>query len=196
MTLAELQAGVYSLTNRPDLTGQTLLAVQSATLHMHQLDFWYKDIFETGIQFLTEEYVQSLEYRLLIPQWRALKYIRRSDSSGLPTSEPFEVIEAEDVLDAYKSERTNVCYGAGEVVQIKSSIPFKYALLGCYVNPTISAVGFKSWIAVDHPFAIIYKAAADVCRQIGKQEQSALFLKEVEEKKADITRSNVQLNGY
>lgn len=196
MTLAELISGVYSLTNRPDLTGQTLIAVQSATLSLHQMDFFYKDIFETGIVFGTAEYIQSFEYRTLITTWRALKYLRRTDSSGASTSEPFEIVEAEDVLDLYKSDRTNVIYGAGEVLQIRSSTVFQYALLGCYVNPVITEAGFNSWMAKDHPFAIIYKAAADICRQIGKQEQSALFLKEVEDKKQEIRVSNIQVNGY
>jgi hypothetical protein len=196
MTLTELQAGVYSLTNRPDLTGQTLIAIQSATLEMHQMDFFYRDLVESGIVFPTAEYLQSLEYRVLFPTWRALKYFRTSDSSGEVTSDPFEVIEAEDVLDQYKLNRTNVVYGAGEILQIKAAAPFQYAFLAYYANPIITQIGYNSWIARDHPFAIIYKAASDICRQIGKQEQSAMFAKEVMDKKQAITISNVQVNGY
>lgn len=196
MTLTELKNGVYSLTNRPDLAGQTLLAVQSATLSLHQMEFYYKDIFETGITFSNSDYVQVLEYRTIIPLWRSFKYLRTSDSAGNVTSEPFDVVEAEDVLDNYKLERTNVVYGAGEFLNIKSSDPFQYAFLGCYLNPNITETGWNSWIAKDHPFAIIYKAAADICRQIGKQEQAALFLKEVQDKVAEIKTANIQVNGY
>ena len=51
-TFAELLADVYTLTNRSDLIAETKLAVKMATLKMHQRDYFYKDIRETGIQFL------------------------------------------------------------------------------------------------------------------------------------------------
>ena len=82
MTLNELIAEVYTITNRPDLVAQTLTAVRSATLKMHQRDYFYKDIFETAINFSTAAYLQQLEYRTLIHRWRALKYIRKTDSTA------------------------------------------------------------------------------------------------------------------
>ena len=59
MTLNELIAEVYTITNRPDLVAQTLMAVRSATLKLHQSDYYYKDIFETGFQFTSAEYLQQ-----------------------------------------------------------------------------------------------------------------------------------------
>ena len=89
MTLTELQAEVYTLTNRPDLTAQTLAAVRSATLKLHQLDYFYKDLFETSLVFSSSEFIQQLEFRSLVPRWRALKYIRKLDRD-LP---PLETVD-------------------------------------------------------------------------------------------------------
>jgi hypothetical protein len=196
MTLTELQAAVYTLTNRPDLTAETLLAVQAATLKWHQTDYYYKDIFETGIVFSTSDFEQSLDYRTLIPIWRALKYLRKSDSTGDDTKIPFDIILPENILDDYSLNRTDVCYVAGANLQIKSSTAFQYALLGCYVNPNITISGYSSWIALDHPFAIIYEAAADVFRQIGKLEEMAAFKVLANEQLVTIQRSNILAQGY
>jgi hypothetical protein len=57
-TLAELQADVITITNRPDLVAETLLAVKKATLKMHQLDFFYKDLVESGLVFDPVDYTQ------------------------------------------------------------------------------------------------------------------------------------------
>ena len=51
MTLEELQNEVILLTSRPDLVDRTLQAVKSATLKMHQREFWRRDLREVGIQF-------------------------------------------------------------------------------------------------------------------------------------------------
>jgi len=115
-TFAELLADVYTLTNRPDLVAETKLAVKMATLKMHQSDYYYKDISETGITFLAADTIQQLDYRTLIPRWRALKYFRKSDSTGLP-GDFLTLLTPEDVLDGYGYQRTDICYVAGEMGQ-------------------------------------------------------------------------------
>lgn len=196
MLLTELQDSVYSITNRPDKVGETLLAIQAATLKLHQSDYFYKDIFETGIVFATAEYIQQLDYRTLIPTFRALKYLRKTDSAGTDDLGFFTVIQPEAVLDEYKINQEDVCYAAGATIQIRSSTEFQYAILGCYTNPNITVLGWNSWIALDHPFAIIYEAAQEICRQTGKLEEMAAFkLQAIEQAKA-IAASNIQLQGY
>ena len=177
MTLTELRNSVYSLTNRPDLIGQTLLAIQAATLKLHQLDYFYKDLYEAVITFSTSDYLQQIEYRTLLPRWRSLKYLRKSDVDSSGDGKFFDIILPDTVLDSYQINREDVCYVAGNVVQIKSSTEFQYAILGVYLNPDIAEATYSSWIALDHPFCIVYEAAADVMRQIGKQEEATLLLK-------------------
>lgn len=180
MLLSELQTEVYSLTNRPDLVAETLTAIRSATLKLHQLDYFYKDLFETAVVFDSSEYLQQLEYRSIIPRWRALKYLRKLDTSSTPNVPGtfFEVVVPENVLDSYKIHRENVCYVAGTVIQIRSNTQFQYGLLGCYRNPVITTAGYdagNSFIAIEHPFAIIYDAAATVFKGVGKGDEEASY---------------------
>lgn len=185
---------VYTLTNRPDLIAETKLAVKAATLKLHQLDLYYKDIYETGISFSTSDYVQALEYRNVISRYRQLKYIRKADASGTP-DKFLEVITPALILDKYNTVREDVCYAAGELIQIKSSTSLQYILFGCYVNPDITETGYNSWIALDHPYAIIFEAAATIYKAIGQDDQSTTFRNLVQEQIQMIRASNIEAEG-
>jgi hypothetical protein len=197
MTLTELRQAVYDLTNRPDLVSQTLLAIQKATLKIHHSDFYYKDLRESGIEFLTETYYQELDYKTLFPLWRALKYIRKYDAVGLVAGKFFDVKEPTDILDyQYRIELTDICYAAGSVIQVKSSTSFQYAILGYYTEPNITEASYESWIALDHPFAIITEAAASVFRTIGKTDENQIYLAMAMDELNTLKLSNIQTVGY
>jgi hypothetical protein len=193
-TFAELLADVYLLTNRPDLVNETKLAVKAATLKAHQSDFYYKDLFETGIEFNTSDYVQALEYREVLPRFRSLKYIRKSDSTGT-VGDFLSVITPALALDRYGAAREDICYGAGEVIQIKSSTSLQYILLGCYLNPNIGEDTYSSWIALDHPYYIVYEAAASVFKLTGDDEKATVYKRFTDEQIALLKASNIELEG-
>lgn len=195
MTLTELQDEVYTITKRPDLVAETLLAVRQATLALHQSEFFWKDLQETGISFATTAYTQELEYRSILPQFRAIKYLRKSDSAGA-VGVFFTVVQPESVLDLYGTDRTDVCYAAGASIEMKSSTQFQYCVLGYYANPIITSGGYDSWIAMDHPYAIILEAAEKVFKMIGKTEEFAAFKFLRDEEKQRLNMSNIQASGY
>lgn len=196
MTLAELQQEVYNLTNRPGLVAETLTAIRAATLKLHQLDYFYKDLEETGVSFTTAEFVQSLPYRTVFPYWRSLKYIRKTDSTGTEQGKILDIIVPESILDAYGTNREDVCYVAGINVQIRSSTSLQYVILGYYKNPNITELGFNSWIALDHPYAIVFEAAAIVFKAIGDTEKFAAYTQLSAMQAAELKNSNVQSYGY
>lgn len=176
MTLTELINNVYTITNRPDRVAETLQAVLSATLKAHQIDYFYKDIYETGIAFDTSAYTQQINYRALLPQWRALKYLRKYDNVNMvPNGPPLRIVEPMNIFDDYQAQKVDVCYVAGINVNINSCTMEQYYLLGCYLNPNLTTSGYNSWIALDHPWAIIYEAAAQVFSAIGKDEEFAKY---------------------
>lgn len=195
MTLTELRNEVYTLTNRPDLVAETLSAVRAATLKLHQIDYFYKDIYETGLVFSSPAYTQQLEYRTLIPRYRALKYLRKTDATGSDTLGFFDIIAPENVLDQYAINRNDVAYVAGQVIQIRSSTEFQYAILGCYLQPDITESGYNSWIAMDHPYAIVFEAAATVFKMIGDTEKFAAHTALSQMEQNNIRISNIQSTG-
>jgi hypothetical protein len=196
MTLNELIAEVYTITNRPDLVAQTLTAVRSATLKLHQSDYYYKDLRETGVSFVSALYVQQLEYRPLFPKWRALKYVRKTDAAGTDTGAFLELVVPENVLDNYKQNRNDICYVAGEVIQIRSSTQLQYIILGRYDSPDITQSGYDSWIALDHPYAIVFEAASTVFKMIGDTDQFAAYTQLAGMQLVELRNSNILAAGY
>ena len=61
MTFDELVEEVFLITARRDLVAETNSAVKAATLKAHKSDFYSKDIFETGVEFDTFSFRQSLK---------------------------------------------------------------------------------------------------------------------------------------
>jgi hypothetical protein len=178
-TFSELTSDVMVITNRPDLVAETKLAVKQATLKMHQSDHYPKDLFESGITFQSPSNIQSVDYRTLVPRWRTFKYLRKY-SNGYP-GEFFTLLTPEETLDRYQINRENICYVAGEQLEIRSNTADSHALLACYLHPDITENNFTSWIAVEHPYAIVYEAAAKVFKMLGQDEQHQAMRQEVAE---------------
>ena len=185
-TLNELIDDVYTVTNRPDLVADTLLAVKKATLKAHHSDFYAKDLFETGIQWATPDYIQSLEYRTVVPRWRQLKFLRKYDDTGSTPGDFFTILTPDQTLDEYGISKENICYLAGDMIEIRSDTQDQYMLLGCYLHPDITTTGFSSWIALDHPYLIVYEAAASLFKTIGFDEQATAMRQEVAEQYSNL----------
>ena len=196
MTFDELVAEVFLLTNRSDLLAETQSAVKAATLKMHQTDFYSKDIFETGIEFDTATFRQSLDYITLLANFRSFKYLRRVQDENDDVGAFFEIITPEEILDSYGCNRTDIAYVAGRVLEIRSSVEFSKALLGAYVLPIVRTGAYNSWVAEQFPFAIIYEAARVVFKAIGYDEQSATFTGLLAEEVALLRQSALSDVGY
>ena len=196
-TFAELLTEVYTVTKRPDLVAETTLAVKAATLKLHQSDFYYKDLFETGISFTDSSYLQQLEIKPILPRYRALKYLRRYDNSGsgMP-AEFFTILTPTQVLDEYGLEKSGIAYMAGSTLNIRSAVAFQFALLGVYLNPSLVESNFISWIADDHPYAIVFEALRLLFKQIGYDEQAAAFERLAGEQLAEVKMAGIQVEGY
>ncbi len=190
MTLTELQEAVYTITNRSDLTAETLQAVKAATLKMHQTDYYSKDIYETGIEFSEAGYTQSLDYISLISNFRAFKYLRRVESSTDDIGQFIDILSVEETLDSYGVNRTDIAYVAGRVLEIRSAVSFQKALLGCYVLPIVTTENYSSWIAELQPYAIVYEACRLIFKMIGQDEQSNTFASLVVEEVTQLKQSH------
>jgi hypothetical protein len=196
--LTSLFNDVILLTNRPDLVGETLLAIRTATIKAHSSDYFYKDIFETGVMFDTSVAQQSLDYKTLVPKWRALKYLRTYDASTTPGSpgDFVEIITPEQVLDSYSASREGVCYVAGQSLQIRTRAAHQYYLIGCYIYPDTGTETFSSWVAEEQSAAIVYEAAATIFKTIGYDEQFAAYQGLVAAQYAELKITNIIANGY
>jgi len=195
-TLTSLLTDVYTITNRPDLEDATKSAIKSATLKAHRSDYYSKDIYETGVDFTTEAYIQSLDYVTLISNFRAFKYFKRVKSATDTEGQFLTILTPEEILDTYGVQKTDVAYVAGRVLEIKASVSFRYGLLGCYVNPIVTDAGYTSWVADLYPYAIIYEAARILFLSLGDLEEARGMASLVSEEYAILQQSNISDVGY
>lgn len=188
-----LLAEVYKITAREDLTAETSLAVRAATLKLHQSDFYPRDLVEAKLQFSVPGYYQSLAYKSLFPRFRALKYARKYES-GEPTKF-LTVLSPDNILDAYGVSKENVCYMAGEVIQIRSDTELEELLMGFYQNPVTTEDDYASWINDLHPFAIITEAAHTIFKMVGFDEQAATYQRLAGEQALLVKNFNILAEG-
>jgi len=194
-TFAEFVAGVYELTVRPDLVADTAAAVKSATLWAHTSDFYPKDIYEVPVSWNSPAVLQEFEYRTHIPRWRALKYFRHYDFTADMPGDFFTVLDPVEALDRYYVQRSNIAYMAGELLKFRGHEEFSGGLLGCYIYPDVAPETYKSWIAVEDQFIILYKAAATVLRTTGFVERAKNLEAEAKEHLMLLSRSNILAVG-
>jgi hypothetical protein len=193
---------VYTETARPDLVAETLSAVINATLRMHCIDFWYKDINSAQIVFDAAGYVQVLDTTAL-PRFRSISYMRKNDPSlatyqqnpsilppltasfaGIPlsillTMGFLKILTPTDILDDYGAEKLDVAYQVGSSIMLKSSTSLQYVLAGWYAYPNVdtknNGLNFDSWIAREMPYAIIYAATSQIFQTIGQNDTSRKY---------------------
>lgn len=174
MNFSELVSEVLLIVKRPDLQPRIESAVRAATLKMHQSDFFYPDLVEVPVQFTNADTLQNFLPTDIVPNFRKVKYIRmwQGDVDGSP-GRFLTPIQIENSLDGYGYMKENVFYMAGQLLQLRATDPIKRVLFGCYVHPIVTPVAsYKSWIADNYPYAIIYEAARTVFRSISYQEQA------------------------
>lgn len=188
-------ANVYTLTNRADLVNETALAVKSATLKSHRMDYFAKDLYETGISFTTSEYIQTLAFSAIIPLFRTMKYLRKYDAVELAAGAFLKGITPEQVVDGYGIERTDVFYQAGAAIQIKSSTQEQYFLLGVYLNANVDPSAYDSWIATEYPYLIAFEAANIVLKGIGQAELGNAQSQLAAEDRDQLIRNNTEIIG-
>lgn len=197
MTLTELITEVYGITLRPDKDTLTKSMVKAATLKLHQCDFFSKDLLETLIDFGVPGFFNTFQTSSVSVLWRALKYLRRVDvTSGLPEGPPLFIMSSPDVfMDEYQAEKLNVAYEAGLAINIRTQAQVQKFALGCYLNPNVTDAGYSSWIAVSHPYAVVFEAAAWVFKSIGKLEEEDSMRILAAEQMALLKLSNLQTVG-
>lgn len=176
MTFQEIYNAVVELTRRPDLEGRTKQAIRSATLKAHHSDFYYRDLVEHSVEFEEPAYIQNFLPTEISTRFRKAKYIRQwhGDVTGGPGFF-LEHIQIENSIDEYDYIKTNVYYLAGQFIQIRTTVPLHRCLFGFYEHPNITETEYKSWIATDVPYAIIYGACRTIMKGIGFAEEAREF---------------------
>lgn len=176
MTLAEIIAEVYAITNRPDLVTETAIAIRKATMKLHAVDTFPRDFVEVNLTVLPAATAFQIDVTMNLLRLRAVAYVRDATDIAAGTNNKFfQHIEPRELMDEYQLERNNIWYQGGVMLNVKSSTSVSNVLVGYYENPVVTDAGFASWIALEQPYAIIEEAAATIFRMIGDDNKERFY---------------------
>lgn len=162
---------VTAKTDRPDKAEAILLAVQEATLFAHNYDFFRRDIVEIPVEYREASYKGKIDYASVLPGFRKIAYWRKFEPITCCVGDYLEPVEADQLIDQFRNQKRDRYYLAGKVLNWISSTNDTAHLIGYYKYPGIMKDNYDSWIAKDHPFAIINYASGIIFGQIGQQEE-------------------------
>lgn len=207
--LASLVSSVYTITNRPDLAAETLLAIQKATLKEHAAIDYSRDLAVTSTINLDNSngvfrYSLSQNTLGLYGVSRKIKRIREVTSPEVPAQFAFAGYWGEidfteravdDIFDSYGMENTNYYFKQGNSINLVAIRQVNSVAIQYYKLPIIVPETYSSWIAEMYPYAIYEHAASDIFRAVGKTDESALFREKIKDNRLDIIRSEIGVPG-
>ena len=170
MTFNELVEAVITNTNRPELLRETKLAVQRSTIKMHQLDFFSNDLTQGSISF-TPAINPRIDTTQLGKGFRKLAAIQASIGKG-----SFQTLGPIDLMTAMETKgQVGYTTIGGSIVIQSGGLSVGQLIFNYYTNPVVDESGFNSWVANNHPFAIIDDASAAVLYSVGNTERGNFF---------------------
>ncbi|MAP95963.1 MAG: hypothetical protein CMK07_13530 [Ponticaulis sp.] len=196
MTFAEILEEVYLITNRRDLEAQTKSAIKKATLKAHQSDFYYRDLYETGMEFDEPNHKQYIDLNSTFANFNAINYIKRVENENDEQGVVFTEVTPDNVVDDYGYLKRDVYYVAGRNIELRASCAFDKVLVGLYVLPVLTEEDYSSWVADLVPYFIVHEAARTVLRVIGYLEESNAQRAEVAEQLKILKQIGLATTGY
>lgn len=196
MNITDIQANVDTITGRPDRVSERDLAIQEATMALHGIENWWRDLTEQQVIFQASSVYQQIPL-INLPRFRTFRYIRKFDPSandpltgiaagGLP-SDFFDPCPPDKILDKYLTTKNNIYYLSGggitanAVAQLRSRVAFQYLLIGWMGFPIVSPLtAYASWIAELYPYAIITQAALKLKKYVTDAESVKLLQADAE----------------
>ena len=168
---------VVSLTNRPDLSAETAVAVRTATISVHNSAAYPRDIETKPVELSNAVYIAALDAQVLFPRLRGISQIVGLDVDFNPLETlVIDVVELRDVRDPeYNTWKTNIAYIAGTAINIRVNTPVYGFIIDYFKTPQVAAALYSSWIAMLAPDAIVYLAASIVLSTNGNEEKSKSY---------------------
>lgn len=169
---------VITLTNRPDLANETLVAVRTATLTVHLSNVWPRDTVTVDVPDPSSLSQFAIDTTSLLPGLRGVRSVRTKDTNGDPCEFPeISVVELDDLRDSiYRNFKDNIAWIAGTNLNIRTSAPGVGYFVEYVKLPLVTRDTYNSWIAQSSPDAIVYVAASVVFSTNGNEEKAKSYM--------------------
>lgn len=162
----DIQTGVVTWTNRPDLTAETDMAIKQALRTAHRAGTFYRDLLTVNLTAQPTTQVQTIDLSANCPNYKQLCYVKPTNYDLRYT--PIDIL---DVFDYDKVYKTDVFYGMGTSLVIRAAVPVDAIDICYYKSPTTNPIAsIDSWIADLHQDLVILWAAGTILAFVGEQE--------------------------
>jgi len=161
---------VYTHTNRPDLVNETTLAIRKATSKAHGSDEFPEDM--VHVTAMPTAGANQNEYLLDVSAMPFLRHRKVLQIINSSTRRAYEQISVNDLFDSYGNLKQECWYKAGLMYRINAALSDAATLDCIYLqNPELVPDTYFSWIALEHPEAIVEEAASQVFKAVGKDAE-------------------------
>lgn len=196
----DMLAQIYVLTNRPDLEGETKIALRTATLNAHMSDMYPRDCVTDWVQLPNTAGAVAINMSTTFPNARGFSKIRATDIQGAAYPEQdwnkIEIVELGDIYDPqYGNLRTNIAYISGDSLVIRLPLNVGGFLVEWMKAPQTKRELYNSWIAQIAPAIIWFWAAAIVMSTNGDDEKARNYLNQIEKFYIPQLKSNFLLGA-
>ena len=185
---------VYIHTNRPDLVNETTLAIKKATSKAHLSDEFPEDMVQVTAVPTSSD--RANEYLLDVsspPFTRHRKVLQVINSD---TRKALTQVTIEDLFDAYGMLKSECWYKAGLMYRVNST-QLASGLDVIYLqNPDTVPDTYTSWIALEHPEAVVEEAASQVFKMIGKDTEFQRYAQLSMENLMRLKTNHISAIGY
>lgn len=175
-------ADIMTLTNRPDLQGETEIALRTATSTLHGAFNFPRDLATAIVKLPNSSYQVAIDIQVSLPRLRGLSLIRGLDVNHQPLVQPqIDIVEIGDIYNPeYGILKSNIAYMGGTSLNVLTNVPLYGFVIDFYQAPQTRREFYNSWIAQLSPEAIVFLAAALVFQTNGNEEKARSYLAMVE----------------
>jgi hypothetical protein len=170
---------IITITNRPELTAETALALRQATLRAHACAHFIRDLVVSAIpnSDLSQAFTNLTIDISTLARFRDVSGVKLLDVNGNVLTYPaVDVVEIGDIYEpGYEDRgilRQNICWLAGTNLNIYSGGGNYGAEVTWFQAPKLSSDVYDSWIAQMFPDVIIWEACYFIWNRSGNDNKA------------------------
>ena len=194
-TLVQLQAEVYSWTNRPTMSAETTLALRQAIRAAHKAGKFWRDLAVVQVTGLALDALQIVDIATQVhARMRQVAYVKVPD-----TELYLDPVTIEDQLDHNRLQKQDIYYGLGGSLAIRAAAPVAAYDIAVYTYPDVAflsnTANSTDWIFNEHQDFVVLHAASTVLALIGEQEIKSRVDQLMAGALADLRSDNIEVYG-
>lgn len=164
----EIQADVFSWTNRKLMVTETDMAIRQAIRKAHRAGSFYRDLQTIALTGLsTASAVQTIDLSSACPLYRQLYTVKPVGSDSIQ----YDDADIRELLDMDGYPKTDIFWVVGTTLSIRPRALSDSVEITYYKRVNVDTLAtLDDWLATEHKDLIVLWAAATILTLVGEQE--------------------------